>query len=373
MTAQVSDSRRRFDMGRQSRSPAPDPFSYRQVPIYPEDFKPTKIGNFSAPHCRSTTQQHIAKYSLGASNSMNTIPTAPIAFEMEGTVPTANPGPWQVPLLDTGIASHASFTNANMYPCLPMPSGFLLGGTAPQMDPWQSQAAMCKNVTDATQAALLERNITSGAASMLPPNDHNTCNAFNSVDYPTYHNKPRSAATGMYKPFSTGSMDTLVATSPADAFSSTQLLWTEAMPSLMSDANTDSTCSSTREYPLSPQSMAKCGTYDDFHYAASGKLQRRSFSAESDATIKHGCYSGATPLALVSPLPDIESCLARDMEPAYIQTGNLIVDSMDSPFSTDLGDAARAPTREAVVNKDAGQKRTHDEVRDPQSLKEIDR
>jgi hypothetical protein len=195
------------------------------------------------------------------------------------------------------------------------------------------------------------------------PGNHSAYNPFNAVNNSVYYSRPGPASPGMYKPFSGGSMETLVATSPADLFKLPQMPWNEATPALSQTSETNSTCSPSMDYVLSPGSSAGYGAYNIINHAGSRKMKGRSFSVASDDTVTPSFNSGATPLALVAPLSEIESCLFGETAPACVKTEDLLVDLVDSVAPTAVIEEARAPLQEGEGRTRSARKRTYNEVR----------
>lgn len=162
-------------------------------------------------------------------------------------------------------------------------------------------------------------------------------------------------------------MDTLIATSPAGLFKPTQLPWNEATPALSQTSETDSTCSPIRDYVLSPGLSAGYGAYNMSNHAGSSKVPGRSFSVASDDTVTPSFNSGATPLALVAPLSDIESCLFSEIAPTCVEPEDLVVaqedDLQEAPIRPGV---TSAPSHGKDGRKFLAQKRTHEEVRSEQ-------
>lgn len=348
-----------FNMQQQLRSPGPDPFSYRQVPVYPEDFKPPCIGDLSAPPSRSTTHANGA----GAPSSFRgpvAINTIPAAVEKEREMSTFQAGSWHAPL-QGALVSNTCFADVNMQTCLPYSTGVPLGSDVSHFQSWQGTMDFRSNVPHSNFANATELNISNvGAFHHSLPGNHPSSNAFSFADNTLNYNRPYPSGMSMYKPFSAGSMDTLVATSPVDVFDSKQLLWTGAPPAIMQNFGPFSCIPPNQDYSLSPGSSATFDVHDKLNYARSSNKPTRSFSIASDETVTASFDSGATPLALVAPLSDIESCLLGEVAlPPCEDSDDLVADLVNG--TNDAG----APLQESHPARQSGQKRTHAEVRRP--------
>lgn len=260
--------------------------------------------------------------------------------------------------------AHAWPIDSNVKTSLGYSQEIPVSHSASQYQMWPCTSTFGSDMPYSRQTTASELNLRNGLAFPLSPPDHyNPYNTFKSVANDLYYNRCRPASMSMYKPCSAGSMDTLVATSPADVFNPTELPWTEANPCLAQNSGTDSTCSPNHDYVLSPESSAGFDAYNMFNHDAPSKMPSRSFSVASDDTVTPSLNSGAAPLALVAPLSDIESCLFGEIAPTHVKTEDLVVDLVDSAAPIAIAEEARAPLQEGEGRKHLGKKRTHDEVR----------
>lgn len=344
--------------GRKS-SPVPNPFHYQQAPLYPEDFKARPQAGLTAPW-HSHHEGNDVEFALHHAVAPKPIPVA--ARNQEQT-PTNQPGSWQPPSQDAYLG-RAWHVDSNKKGSLPYAQEVRAVPSESQFPPWQNTSVFYGNEPYRSQGPAHELDAHFNAFPYPPFGNYGPYHAFGLSDNALlYDNKSREAQMGVYQRFSAGSMDTLVGTSPADVFTSSRMAWTEAIPRPMQTSGTNSTCSPNQYHTTSPGSLKGFDAFQQHNLSGSDQMPIHSPSMASDRTVTASLDSGATPLALVAPLSDVESCLFSEAAPMHVKFEDPEEGLVDSPGSI-VGDGeGRTPVHEGSEEKHFAQKRTHDEVR----------
>lgn len=357
----------------QSSTPTPDPFCYRQAPLYPEDFSVCDQGKPASSLSHSISQDQF----LPLHNEIATAATFDIGNGVNyDDKKLTQPG---------GGLSHAPFHNLlpgqawygdnNINGIVDYQMEMLAGPSQSHFQPtWQNASTAYSGMPYHGGFADPQLEPLAFSASPFPYfGSHDPYGAIKVDNNALCSNQFAEMNLGQCKPFATGITETLISTSPTNLFHSGHMLYTESTPPLTQHSRVNSLCTPNEEYALTPTSSTASNIYYQYGVAGPSKARARSLSAASADTITASFDSCMTPLALVAPLPDAEDCLSSEVSPTSADAKDPADSRLDSPPSATRGGNSRRPLvvpdcerKELVLRGDKGkasaEKRRHDEV-----------